>query len=125
MKKDGLLSVRQPVVEVVDVRKNVRVCKCGSFGISGRAARVQKHENRVRIVKFTAVKFFFSLLERSEVDQVFPMQAHRRCRKLGMPDQTARSSILEEPVNLGTCITRVDGNYNDAKQAAGINQLDV
>jgi hypothetical protein len=42
-----------------------------------------------------------------------------------MPDQTTGSSILEESVNLGACVTRVDGNCNDAKQAAGIDQLDV
>src|ERR1700760_1371649 len=42
-----------------------------------------------------------------------------------MPDQTARSRILEEPVNLGSCITRVDGDCNDAKQAAGIDEFDV
>jgi hypothetical protein len=42
-----------------------------------------------------------------------------------MPDQTARSRILKDPVNLGARITRVDGNCNDPKQTAGINQFDV
>src|SRR5258705_3937345 len=125
MKKDGLLSVRQPVVEVVNVRKNVRVCKRGSFGGAGRSACVQKHENRVRIVKLSGVWFFVGLTKRSEVDHVLPLQGHRGCGKLRMPDQTARSRILKNPVNLGACITRVDGNCNDAKQAAGIDQFDV
>jgi hypothetical protein len=42
-----------------------------------------------------------------------------------MPDQATRASILEEPVNLGACVTSVDGNSDDAKQAAGIDQFYV
>ena len=42
-----------------------------------------------------------------------------------MPDQATRSCILKEPINLGAGVTRVDGNCNDAKQAAGIDQFDV
>src|ERR1700756_5993705 len=42
-----------------------------------------------------------------------------------MSDQTARSCILDEPINLGTCITRVDGNCDDSQQAAGVNKFDV
>jgi len=55
MKKDGLLSVRQPVIEVMNVGEDVRVCKRSPFGISGRSARVQEHEDRVRIVKLSGV----------------------------------------------------------------------
>src|ERR1700755_3547958 len=121
MKKDGLLSVRQPVIEVMNVGEDVRVCKRSPFRGSSRSARVQKHEDRIRIVKLSGVKLFFGVVKRIEVDYVFPLQSYSRRGKLRMPDQATRSCVLEEPINLGTCITRVDRNCDDSQQAAGIH----
>ena len=39
----------------MNVREDVRVCKRGPFGGSGRSARVQERKDRVRIVKLSGV----------------------------------------------------------------------
>src|ERR1700728_4482062 len=42
-----------------------------------------------------------------------------------MSDQPARSCVHEEPINLGACITRIDGNCDDSQQTTGIDEFDV
>ena len=85
-----------------------------SWVLAGTAGAAEGVCHGMRLVWRTAE-------ERSDVDHVFPLQPQGRDGKLRMPDQTARSRILKEPVNLGTCITCVDRNCDDSEQAAGIH----
>src|SRR5579859_843184 len=121
MEKNGLFTICQPVIQVMNVGEDVRVCKRSPFGGTSSSARVQKHKNRFWVVELSGVWLFFDPMKRIQVDYVLPLQPYSRYGKLRMPDQSTRASILDEPVNLGACVTCVDGNSDDAKQAAGID----
>src|ERR1700678_4485138 len=125
MKKDCLLAICQPVIQVMNVGEDVRMCERGAFGGTGRSTRVQEHKDRVRIVKFSGVWLAFDFIKRIDVDHEFQLKRYGRRGELRMPDEATRAGILEEPVNLGADVTRVDGNCDDAKQAAGIDQFYV
>src|ERR1700728_3647279 len=109
----------------MNIGEDVRVCERCPFGGSGRSARVQKHKDRVRIVKLSGVWLAFDFIKRIDVDDELQLKRHGRRGELRMSDQATWANIFEEPVNLGPCVTRVDGNCDDAKQAAGIHQFYV
>ena len=50
MQIDGTLCVSHPVIKVVDIGQDVRVSHHHALGLAGRATRVNKSQNRFRII---------------------------------------------------------------------------
>src|SRR6202041_192194 len=103
------LAICQPVIQVMNVGEDVRMCKRSPFGGTGRSACVQKHEDRVRIVELARVWLAFDFIKRIDVDHELQLKHNGRRGELRMPDQATRTSIFEEPVNLVGSVTSVDG----------------
>src|SRR5262245_32067864 len=116
--------MRQPVIEVVDIRQDIGVGERNAFGAAGCTAGVDESQDRVRIVNWIATE-----LDRSVqwlfIEHPLPRELDGRRRQRRVPDEAARVRVGKDAIDFDDREPGVYRNRDDPQPAAGIYQLEV
>src|SRR4029077_2269771 len=121
---DSAFGVAHPVVEVVDVCKDIPMCYHHAFWLPGRAACVDKPQNGVGVIEGllnkTAANWNGFL-----VDYLLPIRLGSGDSEGGMANDPTRTRIFEHPVDLFGRQPGIQRNGDHAEHAAGIYKFNV
>src|ERR1700733_15986277 len=96
---DSAFGVAHPVVEVVDISKNVAMCHHDAFWLPRRAARVDQAQDGLGVVKDLR-NGVAADWKRVPVDRLLPAQIYCGDCAGGMADDPMRTRMFEHPVAL-------------------------
>src|SRR5580692_2396324 len=96
---DPAFGVAHPVVEVVDVSKDIGMRHHDAFWLPRRAARVDKAQNSLGVIKDLRSRVAANW-KGFLVDQLLPAQLDSRNGEGGMTDDPTRTRIFEHSVDL-------------------------
>src|SRR5260370_35347810 len=96
---DPAFGIAHPVVEVVDVSKDIPMRHHASFWLPRRAARVDKPQNGLGVVKDLRSRVAANW-KGFLVAHLLPGQLHSRNSEGGMADDPVRTRIFEHPGDL-------------------------
>src|SRR5580704_6802530 len=124
MQIDTAFSVRHPTVEVVEVRQDVGVSDHDALGPSRCATRIDKSEDRFRVINGIWTGAVLNL-QGLFIEHELPWQLCRSLRERRMPHQASRFCIKQNLIDFSCGEPRVYRDGSNAEPAARVDQLDV